>query len=563
MRVRRAGTEFWIVAAAAGLIATLSLLPMLRLAVEAVDASLVRKVLSSPAVWRALGRSLETSLGGSLLAVVLGGGFALAVGLTNLPGRRLLTLAAMLPLLIPSQIIVLAWIEMFRPATELLALLGVQVDPGTANPLYSPQGIMLLLGVEQAPIAFLAVRAALLALPRELVEAARCAGARGGQILAHVVLPLALPAVGAGFGLAFVACLGNFGVAALLGIPARYPTLPVLIYQRLSGFGTSILAEAAVMAVTLAVVAGLAVLAVTWVSRRGDAAVIGSGSGADPLRFDLGRWGAPLGLLLAAAALLMTVVPLAALAATSVTKAYGLDLTAETFTLAHYARALAVPQTGRALWNSLWMSGLAAVLLAALAVPCAVAGLWSRRHAVRRLFGVLGFVAELPYALPGVVLGIAAILLYLRPLPVVDVTLYGTAALIVVAYLARFMPLALRPIQAALLQVDRVMDEAAQAFGARYWHRLVSIAVPLVMPSAFAAALVVFLTAFNELTVSALLWSRGNETIGIVIYFLEEGGDTPGAAAVSMICMAFVFALAALATWLLPAPARRVLPWCH
>ncbi|WP_207480714.1 ABC transporter permease [Arenibaculum pallidiluteum] len=559
--MRRAGAELWIGLAAAALVAALSLLPLLRLAVEAVDPELVRKTLSSPAVWRALGRSLETSLGGSVIALLLGAGFALAVGLTNLPARRMLALAVMLPLLIPSQIIVLAWIELFGPATRLLSLLGLGVEAGTTNPLYSAQGIMLLLGVEQAPIVFLAVRAALLATPRDLVEAARCAGAGGGRILGQIVLPLTLPALGAGFGLAFVACLGNFGIAALLGIPARYATLPVLIFQRLSGFGTSILAEAAVMAVALALVAGLGVLGVTWISRRRDSAVIGSASGADPLRFDLGRWAMPLGALLLAAALLMTAIPMAALAATSVTRAYGLALSSATFTLDHYARALAVPQTARALWNSLWMSGLSALLLAALAIPCAVAGLWARRRPVRRLFGLLGFVAELPYALPGVILGIAAILLYLRPLPVVNVTLYGTAGLIVIAYLARFMPLALRPVQVALLQVDRVLDEAAQAAGARYRHRLVSVAAPLVLPSAMAGALVVFLTAFNELTVSALLWSRGNETVGIVIYFLEEGGDTPGAAAVSMICVAFVFALAALATWLLPAPARRVLPW--
>jgi iron(III) transport system permease protein len=405
------------------------------------------------------------------------------------------------------------------------------------------------------------VRAAIAAIPRDLVEAARCAGAGSWRILGAIVLPLLLPAIGAGFALAFVASLGNFGVAALLGIPARYPTLPVLIYQRLSGFGPSILAEAAVMAGTLALVSGFAILAVARLRRRPDRAVIGSGSGGAPVRLGLGRWSLPLACLLGAVALGMTVLPLLALTATSLTRAYGLELTAETFTLAHYARALAVPQTARALWNSLWMSGIAATFLAALSVPVAVAGLWARARSVRRLFGALDLAAELPYALPGVILGIAAILLYLRPLPVVHLTLYGTASLIVIAYLARFLPLALRPVQAALVQVDRALDEAAEVSGAGYRQRLVSIAGPLVLPSALAGALLVFLTAFNELTVSALLWSRGNETVGIVIYFLEEGGDTPGAAAVSMLCLALAFALAALVSWLLPARARRILPW--
>ncbi|MFY8106205.1 MAG: ABC transporter permease [Elstera sp.] len=558
----RLGAEFWVGLGAASLIAALSLLPMLRLTLDALDGRIIEEVMRSAALWRALGRSLETSLGGSVIALLIGGGFAMLIGLTNAWGRAMLSLAVLLPLLIPSQIIALAWLEMFHPVARLAALVGIEIPPGTPNPLYSPGGIMLLLGVEQAPIIFLAVRAALRAMPSDLIEAAQAAGARPRQVLFTVIAPLMAPAVGAGFGLAFVACLGNFGIPALLGIPARYPTLPVLIYQRLSGFGPSILGEASVMALTLGIFAAAAVLLVNRLAGPGGHALVGSSGRAGDFRLPLGNGRAALSILAWGIALFMTVLPLLALAATSVTKAYGLELSAATFTLDHYARAFAVPQTLRGLWNSFWLSLTAAVVLTLVAIPCAFVGLWSRQRGVRRLFAVLDVMAQIPYALPGVIVAIAAILLYLKPLPLLDATLYGTAAIILLAYLARFLPLALRPVQAALLQVDRVLDEAAQAAGAGYGRRLAAIAAPLILPSALAGALLVFLTAFNEITVSSLLWSRGNETIGVAIFFLEESGDAPGAAAVSVICMGFVFLFAAVATWLLPRPARRVLPWC-
>jgi iron(III) transport system permease protein len=157
-------------------------------------------------------------------------------------------------------------------------------------------------------------------------------------------------------------------------------------------------------------------------------------------------------------------------------------------------------------------------------------------------------------------LGIAIILLLIRPLPLLNISLYGTATLILIAYLARFLPLILRPVQASLRQIDPVLDEAGQAQGAGFLKRFRRITLPLLLPSAVAGGVLVFLTAFSELTVSSLLWSRGNETVGIIIYFLEEGGDAPGAAAMSMICLAVIFTLAGLCTRL-PLGVRRLLPW--
>src|SRR5690606_21380589 len=120
------------------------------------------------------------------------------------------------------QITALAWIELVGPSSPILRPLGLAGAPGETNPLYSLGGIVLVMGIEHAALVFLAVRAGLRSVPRDLVEAARIAGARPLPSMLRIVAPLVMPAMLAGATLAFVSSIGNFGVPALLGIPGRY-----------------------------------------------------------------------------------------------------------------------------------------------------------------------------------------------------------------------------------------------------------------------------------------------------------------------------------------------------
>ncbi|HSU05136.1 MAG TPA: iron ABC transporter permease [Acetobacteraceae bacterium] len=544
---RLPGAEPCLAVAIAVVVAWLSLLPLARLGAAALHPASLSAVFQSAAVFRALLRSGLTSLGGAAVALVLGTLYATATTLTDAGARRLLSAAALQPLLIPGQIIALAWMQMpvwFR---------------GSESAIYTGWGIAALLGLEHIPIVFLAARAAMAGIPADLIEAARADGARAPRVLFRIALPLATPGLIAGFGLAVVACLGSFGIPAMIGIPARYPTLAVLIYQRLTGFGATMLPEAAAMALCLAVISIGAALAVAWAGRRVDARTIGAASGGTH-RIELGRWRIPVTVALLGLSVVTMVLPLASLIATSLSRAYGVPLHPATATLAHYVTVLRTAQTQRAFTTSAWLSAGAAAIIIALALPAAVLGSWSDRAWLRRLIRLIDPLIDSPYALPGIVLAIGMILLYLRPLPLLHVSLYGTPWIMLLAYVPRFLPLGLRPVQAALARIDPVMDEAARAQGARFLHRMAGITIPLLGPAAVGAGILVLLTAFGELTVSALLWSPGHETIGVLIFSLNEGGNIAEAAAVSVLCLALVFMLAGL-TVLLPATARRVLPW--
>ena len=226
-----------------------AVIPLGRLVLEAVapggvlDFGPMQDVLSSASTWRAAGHSIETSFAGMIGGVLLGAVFAFVVTLTDVRLKLVLVFCFMLPMMIPPQITALSWIQVFGPSSALLNTLGIAPPLGSSNPVYSREGIMILLAVQHAPLAFLVLRAAFRQLPRELIEAARMAGARPARIAFTIVLPLLTPALVASLALTFVSSLGNFGIPAMLGIPTSYYVLPTLIYRRLASFGPSLISE--------------------------------------------------------------------------------------------------------------------------------------------------------------------------------------------------------------------------------------------------------------------------------------------------------------------------------
>ena len=543
-------------------VAVLSVLPLARLLLEgiapggALSAQALTRVLSSPATWIATRHSLVTALGGTLLAVLIGGTVGLVVALTDIRGRNAYVFCFVMPLLLAAQVVALAWLQLFGPSSPLLAMLGIAPPLGSRNPLYSAEGIILVLGVQYAPLVFLTLRAGLRALPQELIEAGLAGGGGPMKVLRAIVLPLMTPPLLAGVALCFVSCLGNFGIPALLGIPGNYLVLPTLIYQRLAGLGPGALSEVAVLSLLIGFIAVIGIVAQDALLSRRDFRISTASIVARP--FELRRWRLPVEVALWTLSVVVLVLPLLALVLTSLVPAVGVPLNLATATLDNYRFVLFDHAAAkRAFANSFGLSGMAAVAIVLLAVPLAYFLVWRRS----RLLRMVNLVTEVPYALPGVVLAIAAILLFLKPLPVVGWSLYNTVWIILFCYLARFLVLGLRPVISGYYQLDRTLEEASQIAGARLLRRLRTIILPLVAPAAAAGALLIFLTAFNELTVSALLWSSGAETLGVVFFSFQQGGDSNFAAALGVLTVIVSIALM-LST--LPMAGRLpqgVLPW--
>ncbi len=555
------GSEKWVLILLALMIAFLSAAPLVRLVWAAIapqgvlDPGRLTDILATGKVLRATINTLWIAFSSTFLAVLFGTLAALLVVLTDMRLKRAWVFAFILPLMIPPQVTALAWVQAFAPSSIILDALGLALPAGTRHPLYSARGIILLLGLHNASLVFLTVRAGLRHLPADLVEVARSTGASPLRVLLTVILPLARPAIFAGAALCFVASAGNFGIQAMLGIPGRVPTLITLVYQQLNMSGPSALSDMAVLSLLIALITVAGLIVSSYLGGKRDVRVNGT---SKLMKIQLGRWRFPLEIsvwLWMAATLLL---PLSALLTSSLTAGFGQALNAKTVTLVNYTNALLdYPAIRHAFITSLGLTLLTAIILTLASLFLAYYLSWQRSLLVK----ALQLATELAYALPGIVIGVAAILFFLKPLPLIQVSIYGTVWIILAAYLSNYLALVLRPTLAGFAQIERSLDEAAQIFGAGFLRRMRDIIMPIAAPSAMAGAILVFLTALNEIQVSILLVTSDTQTLGPMIIFLEEGGSSTLAAAVGCLMIAVVLAFMLLASLFSRRLPEGVLPW--
>lgn len=512
--------------------------------------------IGSRAAINATLHTLETAGLSALGALLIGGTAAILLSVTDMRGKRPIAFALVFSMMIAPQVAALAFLSLFAPHSPILALVGLSPAPGTPNPLLGRGGIVLVMALHHAPLVAITLWTGLRSVPQTLIEAAQMEGAAPGTIVARILLPVLRPQLIAAALLAFVAGVGNFGIPALLGLPVNYLTLPTLIYRRLSSFGPAGLPDAAALSILVALVAGLGIAAGMLATRRARGKI----EIERPLQpfWQLGRTGpfvtGGLWLLLA----IKLGLPLLALLGEALTPALGVALSWQSLTFQKFAEVLIRQDvTIRAFRNSFLFAGSAALILALLSIAFAYA-LERRMGKLRR---IVEAVIELPYALPGVVLAIACILMFLKPLPLLGVSIYATPFIILFAYLARFLPLALKAPLAAMAQIEAHHEEAARLDGVTLWQMLRFIVAPILAPAAMVSALMVFLVAFNELTVSALLWSSGTETLGVVLFSLKEAGLAGEAAAIAISASAVILVAMLALDMLAKRLPQNVLPW--
>lgn len=560
-RLPATGGERLLVLCLIVFVGVLSIGPLARLILAALvpagefDTTRIAHVLANHRVVEATLNTVWIALASTALATVVGTAGALLVRMSDFRARTLFIFGFVLPLMIPPQVTALAWVQTFSPASPILQPLGLALTPGTRHPLYSMSGIILLLGLYNAPLVFLSVSASLRRLPASLIEAAQATGARPMALVRDIILPLSRGGIFAGAALAFVCSIGNFGIQAMLGIPARVPTLITLIYQRLNAYGPGALNDMALLALLLAVLTIIGMGLSGWLGRRGDQRVDGA---ARSLRLPLGRWAIPISVLAWGYLVGTLLLPLSSLVGTALVSGYGQDLTLQTITFRNFSEALFTHQGIRqAFLTSLWLTLATVAILVPVSLALGYVLSW-RSSPVARL---LRLFSELAYALPGIIIGVAMILAFLLPLPGIGTSLYGTVWVILAAYLSNYLMLALRPILGGFVQVDRSLDEAAQVVGAPIFSRLKDIILPTLAPAAAASAILLFMTTINEIQTSVLLVSSRAETIGPMIIFLEEAGSSTLAAAVGVLMVVLILILMVVSLLFGRRLPDGVLPW--
>ncbi|RNF39896.1 ABC transporter permease [Planococcus salinus] len=478
------------------------------------------EVLKEQATWVTVQNTLVIVLGSTFLALFLGVMFAWVVAYVHIRGKRAMQLFIFLPFVIPSYITTLAWTQFFGGSGPVAAVLSWLPGDLQVPNLYSIGGILLLLGLSHYPLVYLFTVNVFRKIPRDLEEAAATSGLSKKQALRKVVLPLALPGIASGGLIAFLSNLDNFGIPAFLGTPANIRVLSTYIYEQVVGFGPEAFSRAAVLSVMLGGIALMGTV-LQWMILRRSRVTETVRSDSSPRIFLEPVKQKLLEGALWTFLLMTSLMPLVAMGALSLISAYGVPFTFENLSFKNYEHVFFTDSKPlAALSNSLQLALVTVAICLVLGTVFAYLRFkspgWSTRAA--ELF------MTIPYALPGTVFALCMIFMWMEPVPGWNPGIYGTVWILFISYATRFLVLQIRGSYTAFLQIDPSMDEAARTSGARGWVKWRKILLPLLFPGILGGALLVFLMALTELTVSSLLWSSGSETVGVVIFGYEQAG---------------------------------------
>jgi len=471
----------------AAVVTCLVLLPPVYLVLRASsEGGAIWNMLTEPTTLAALRRTVLLTFTVTASCIAVAVPLAWLTERTDLPFRGVVSVLLALPLAVPTFVggfIVVSALGPGGMVQDLLEPLGVERLPS----IYGFWGAWATLVVFSYPYVYLQVRSAISRVDPALEEAARSLGKNARWTFLRVSLPQLRPAISAGAILVALYVLSEFGAVAML----RYDTLTPLVYiQYTTRFDRSI---AAVMALPLIFFAVL-IVAIDAVT-RGQARYHAMGQKRQAKIQHLGVWKWPLLMLCGVVIAFGVVLPVGVI-------------------LYWLIRGISEGQSAGfvavAVFNSARASFLAAVIAVAAALPVAIL---SARHPgwASGLFEKATFSGQ---ALPGIAMALALVFFtarYLTPL-------YQTLALLIFAYMVRFLPEAVGACRTAMLQVNPNTEEAARSLGAGGWRVFARITAPQILPGMTAGGLLVFLTAMKELPITLLLSPIGFDTLATDIW---------------------------------------------
>jgi iron(III) transport system permease protein len=452
-----------------------------------------------------------------------------------MPGKGLVWALVFGAFILPPYLGAIGWILLAGPNAGFVNVVWRWLT-GATDPLvnvYTFQGLAFVMAFQSFPLIFIFVKSALDLVSSELEDAANILGAGTWKTMWKVTLPMAFPSIVGGAIIVFLETVALFGTPALIGIPARINTATTQLWQF---FESPVRVEvAAAYSIPLLLITLAMVGAQRWfLHRKGFIAQTGKGGERRPIEFGLGRF-VLLGWCLAVG-LVSVVMPALVLLEASFARAWGRGLSLSNLTIANYRFLIFEHETAlSSIWNTLWYSGAAATLAALLALL--VAYIISRR--LVRFAPVLGFLAMAPFVIPGIVMAIGFYAAFARP----PFALYGTAAIIILAFTARFLPIAFASSSAAMSTLHPEMEEAARILGCGRLRTIARITAPLLKKSLMGGWLVVFIVATRELSAAIFLVGPNTRTMAVLLYDLSEAGNFEVVAALGGILLTITMVL--------------------
>ena len=463
---------------------------------------------------------------------------------TNTPARKLWNGAIFALLLAPSYLIALGWQRLLEPR-GVLEIFGFHVEP-FRNILYGPIGIGMILMFKGIPFAYLVIANAKRGLGEEFEQAVRVHGGSRLEAL-KVMATLLLPAIWSAMAIVFAEAISDFGVASTLASVSHFSVATYTLYDSINTLPVRFPVTAATSLTLLALV----VFALIAQSRalRGRSFRVLSGRTRPPQRQALSRSAKISSSAAILFLLFMTLgVPIFGAVSASMLQGIGNLLSTYSINFDNYIRVFQSPLLRDPLIFSAKMAAITASMAVVLA---AIASRMLVSTKAGRSKRIIDFFLLAAVALPGIVFAVGYIFTYNLPLTNrLGIHLYGTAALLTLAYTANALPSTSRSLVGNMNQLQESMMDACRVHGSGAIRAWFAVAMPLIARPLLIAWLLTYSGTLLELPISELLYPPGQPPVAVGIELALSKFDYGGGTAMevisilsALVIVAFAFAL--------------------
>jgi iron(III) transport system permease protein len=474
--------------------------------------------------------SLIFAAGSSALTFFLGATLAWLVERTNTPFGSIFVPIAVVPLILPGVLESIAWIFLLSPKfgylnVALTYLFGLESAPFN---VFSLPGMIWVHSVGQVPLAFLMMVAAFKSMDPSLEESAMMSGASTWQTLRRITMRLLMPTSASVLLILFVRTLESFETPALIGIPARIYVYTSEIFLAFNEYPPDY-GRGAALAVGLLLLSAVGVWLYNRSTKEGKRFQTVTGKAFRPRQFDLGLWRWVGFAFLITYFVFVVLLPFLVLLWASFLPFFATPSwdALSKLSLDNYTYLLSF----RPFWSAMQNSIVLAILTATVAMVLTSLIAWIVYRS--RLPGswVLDFLAFVPITVPGIVLGMALILLYVAfPIPI-----YGTIWVLLIAYVTRYIPYGMRTASGSILQIHGELEEAAATSGASWWETFKRVTLPLLRPGFVAGWIYICIVSFREFSTSVLLATGESRVLSILLFTMFEQGQVTIVAAIGIL----------------------------
>ncbi len=469
-----------------------------------------RAALGEPGLRAALVNTFTVTVVRQLLSLPLAVLIAWLLARTDLPGRSWIEFGFWAAFFLPSFTVTLSWVLLLDPDYGLVNTLVARlpfVGKGPFN-IYSFWGIVWVHVITGSlTVKVILLTPAFRNMNASFEEASRVAGGSTLRTALRITVPVMAPVILSVLLLGTMVSLQTFEVEQVLGLPFRFFVFSTMIYDLLITRVPRYDAATALAVLVLAAMLPL-VLGQQWLTRGRRYTTVTGQFQNQPHR--LGRWRAPASALVLALVLIVLGVPVVFALLGTFMRLFGFFNIADPWTLDNWKTVLGDDQFLGSLRNTLVLAvGTAAVTVVVHSLIAYIAV--RTRYAGRRL---LDFISWLPFTVPGIILGLALLWLFLgvnflRPL-------YGTTALLIIAGVISGMPLGVQVIKSGLMQLGGELEEASRIAGASWWTTYRRIVLRLMAPTLMAVAMITFVGAARNISNFALLSTSANRPLSIL-----------------------------------------------